>query len=131
MSGPIAVADATPWSFQFVNFRTAVNVMVRFYTDAAGTVDVGTLGTGSRDVTATNVSAAYQGNATRPTETMRDIACNIYNGTVTAMPDGQWREFSLGGGLGQITIAAAANVNPGGALAYRIFVEAVGTSSEA
>lgn len=131
MSDPIPVAGATPATFKFVNFRSAVNVQVRFYTTlaAAPADQLSPRGTGSRDLTATNVSSAFSGGSTSPTEVLRDFTSDINNGTIVAMADGRWYELALGGGMGQITLVAAANVTPGAALSYRIIVDAEGASS--
>lgn len=129
MSDPIAVADATPATFKFPNFRSSVNAQVRFYTDAGGLTEISPRGTGSRNVVATTTSAAYSGDATRPTETIREFVSDIDNGTLTAAEDGKWYVLSLGSGLGQVTLAAAANVTPGTAVTYRVFVDSEGRSA--
>ena len=131
MSDPILVADATPWSFAFSNYRSSVSVQVRFFTDLAGLVEVGSRGTGSRDLTAWNVSSAYSGKSTKPTATLRNFTSDLTNGTITGVPDGRWTELLLDGGLGQVTIAAVANTPVGGSVTYRIIVDAEGHSSAA
>ena len=128
MSDPILVAASTPWSFAFSNYRSSVSVQVRFFTDANGLVEVGTRGTGSRDLTATSVSRAYSGRSTNPTAVL-SLVSDLSSSTISALPDGQWAELLLDGGLGQVTIVAAPNVTPGGAITYRIIVEADGYSS--
>lgn len=131
MSDPIPVADATPATFKFTYFRSAVNVQVRFYTTlAAEPADqLSPRGTGSRDLTATNVSSAFSGGSTSPDEVLRNFTSDINGGSIVAMADGRWYELGLGGGMGQITLAAAANVTPGTALSYRVIVDADGSSS--
>jgi len=128
MSDPIAVASSDPWAFTFSNYRSSVNVQVRFYTDLAGETEISPRGTGSRDLTATNIAPAYAGSQTNPTSVQK-LTSDIFNGALAALPDGLWRELSLGGGLGQVTIVAAPNTTPPGALTYRIVVEAEGRSS--
>lgn len=130
MSPPILVAAATPINFVLRRRLVAVNIQVRFYTDADGLVEVGTRGTGSRDITATNISSAFEGVFGNPTRVVPNIVSDLENGTVTAMVDGKWIELLLGGaGLGQLTIAAATNTNPAGATSYRIIVDAEGSCS--
>ena len=130
MSDPIPVADADAWSFTFSNYISSVSVQVRFFTDLAGETELSPLGTGSRDLTATSRSTAYSGRQTRPTASLA-LVSNLPNGTIVAQPDGEWTALLLGGGLGQVTIAAAVNVTPGTAVTYRIVVEADGYSAPA
>jgi hypothetical protein len=131
MSDPIAVADATAATFKFTYFRASVNVQVRFYTTlAAEPADqLSPRGTGSRDIAVTNVTGAFSGDSTIPTQVLREFTSDIDGGTITAMVDGKWYELALGGGMGQLTIAAVANTTPGTALSYRIIVDAAGSSS--
>lgn len=130
MSDPIAVADETPATFKFQNFRTAVNVQVRFYSTLAAEPgdQLSPRGTGSRDLTVTNVSSAFSGGSISPTAVLRDFVSDIDGGTLTGVVDGKWYELTLGGGMGQVTISAASNVD-GAAVSYRIIVDAVGASS--
>ena len=131
MSDPIPVADETPASFKFDNFRTAVNVQVRFYTTlvAAPADQLSPRGTGSRDITATNVSSAFSGGTISPTEVLRGFTSDIDGGVLSAVPDGEWHELGLGGGMGQVTLTSAVVVTPGTALSYRLIVDAIGASS--
>lgn len=129
MSDPIAVADATPTTFKFSNFRSSVNVQVRFYTDADGRVELTPRGTGSRDIVATNTSAAYSGGPIRPTEVIREFVSDINNGSLTAAADGKWYELTLGGGMGQVTLTSAPSTTPGTAVTYRVFADAEGQSA--
>lgn len=127
MSPPILVAAATAVTFSFSGYRSNVNVQVRFYTDAEGLVPLA-IGTGSRDLTATNTSSAFQGSIVSP-GTEETFVSNIDGGTLTAAVDGTWYELGLGGSMQNITLAAAANVNPGTAVSYRIFVDSPGSSA--
>lgn len=128
ISPPILVAAATPVNFTFRERRTVVNVQVRFYTDAAGTVEMGTRGTGTRDLTATNSSSGYQGAFSNPTA-IGPFTSNINNGAIVAMVSETWYELALGGGMGQLTLVAAANVDAPGSLSYRIIADSEGDSS--
>jgi hypothetical protein len=131
MSDPIPVADETPASFKFENFRASVNVQVRFYTTlAAEPADqLSPRGTGSRDITATNVSSAFSGGTISPTSVLRGFTSDINGGALVAAADGSWYELGLGGGMGQVTLTSAAVVTPGTALSYRLIVDAIGASS--
>lgn len=128
MSPPIAVADATPVNFDFSQYRASVNVQTRFYSDAAGLVEV-TPGTGSRDISATNVSTAYEGDFSDPGTVIEDFVSAIDGGAIAGAVDGRWYELTLGGGLDNVTLTAAANTTPGTAVTYRVFVDAPGSSS--
>lgn len=108
-----------------------MNVQVRFFTDTEGMVPLAPAGIGSRNIVATNQSVAYEGNPTRSTSRLTAFQSAINNGTFAAAADATWYELGLGGGLGQVTITATANVTPGGAVTYRIFVESAGASSAA
>lgn len=59
VSPALALGTTTAQSFRFSR-RAVVNVQVRFYSDADGTVPIAA-GSGSRDLTATNVSPTYEG----------------------------------------------------------------------
>jgi hypothetical protein len=128
ISPPILVAAATPVNFTLRNRRTSCNVQVRFYTDAAGTVEMGTRGTGTRDLTATNSSSGYQGSFSAPTA-IGPFTSNINGGAITAMISETWYELGLGSGMGQLTLVAVANVNAPGSASYRIIVDSEGDSS--
>lgn len=128
MSPPIANADATAVTFTFAQYRTSVNVQVRFYTDAAGTAEMGTRGTGTRDVTATNTSTAYEGNFANP-GTTQPFVSDIDNGTIAAMVSEEWNEISLGGGMQNVTLVATVDVDAPGSVVYRIIVDAAGSSA--
>lgn len=127
MSPPIAVADATAVTFTFKHYLTSVNAQVRFYTDADGTTQMGTRGTGTRDVTATNTSTAYEGPFTNPTPT-QEFDSDINGGTITAMVSEKWYELDLGGGMQNVTLTAVSNVDAPGSATYRIIVDAPGGS---
>ena len=128
LSPPILEAASTAVRFDFSQYRLAVNVQVRYYTDAAGTVEVTPLETGSRNITATNTSTGYEGLFRSP-GVPQTFNSNINNGTIAAAADGRWYELSLGGGLQNVTLVAAPNVPPGGAVSYRIIVDAPGDSA--
>jgi hypothetical protein len=127
MSPPIAVAAATAVKFTFSQYRSLVNAQVRFYTDAAGLLPLA-VGTGSRDITATNTAEAFEGPFTSP-GTAETIVSGINGGTIVGAVDGTWYELDLGGGMQNVTLAAAANVTPGTAVSYRIFVDSPGSSA--
>jgi hypothetical protein len=126
MSPPIAVADATPVKFSFRMWRSSCNVQIRFYTDLAGTAEVATRGTGQRDVTGTNTTSAYEGTFTSPTTIVPVLVTDVPGATVANMVDGKWYSLDLGSGMGQLTLAAVADVNPGGAVTYRVIAEVEG-----
>jgi hypothetical protein len=127
MSPPLAVADATPVNFSFRLWKSSVNVQLRFYTDADGTVEVGTRGTGQRDVTATNTTSAYEGPFSDPALVVPSLVSDINGGTITNMVDGKWYEIELGSGMGQLTLAAVSDVDPVGSVTYRVIAEAEGS----
>ena len=129
MSPPILVAASTAVEFAFSQRQASVNAQVRFYTDAAGLVELSPLGTGSRDFTATNTSSAFQGQFSDPGTELRNFASNIDGGTLAAAADGKWYEIDLGSGMGNVTLVAAPNVTPGTATTYRIIVDAAGSSA--
>ena len=129
MSPPILVADATAVAFSFAQRVASVNVQVRFFTDAAGLVSLSPVGTGSRDVVATNVASAFQGPFSFPETTLSGFVSAIDGGSLSAMKDGTWYELGLGSGMGNVIIAAASNVTPGGAVTYRIIVDTAGSSA--
>jgi hypothetical protein len=123
VSPPILVADATPALFNFTR-RAAVNVQVRFYTDAAGTVPSDT-GLGSRDLTATNSSMFYERGRDSGYRA-KTLESEIDNGALMACVGGTWYEMLLGGGMQQLTLAATGGADPPGAASYRIAVDAEG-----
>lgn len=127
MSPPIAVAASTAVSFSFGQYLSSVNVEVRFYTDAAGTAQMGTRGTGTRDLTAINTSTAYEGPFRNPVDTQTFVS-DINGGSITAAVSERSYELALGGGMQNVTITAAPNVNAPGSATYRIIVDAPGGS---
>jgi len=132
MSPAIPVAASTPASFTFSLRKLSCNVQFRFYTDAAGSegADYSPRGTGSRNLTATASTTSFEGSVQSPTTVFyQPFTSDIANGTFPAMPDGQWFELGLGSGAGQVTIVATPDVTPGGAVSYRVFVDADGASS--
>ena len=129
MSPPILVADATAVVFRFSQRQATVNAQVRFFTDAAGLVELLPVGTGSRNVTATNSASAFEGEFADPGTTLTDFVSAIDSGTLTGMVDGTWYEFNFGSGMGNVILSAAVNVTPGGALSYRIIVDTAGSSA--
>lgn len=131
MSGPIAVASATAYKFTFSGYQTSVNVQMKFYTDAAGETALAPLGTGSRDITATTTTSAFQGSFRNPEPATQTFTSNINGGSISAAVDGRWYELALGSGMQNVTLAAAANVTPGTAVSYRIIVDASGSSEAA
>ena len=128
MSPPILVAASTAVAFTFAQRQSSVNVQVRFFTDAAGLVELSPLGTGSRDVTAINTASAFEGQFADP-GTVLGFTSDINGGTLAAMADGKWYELGLGAGMGNVTIAAAPNTTPGTAVSYRIIVDTAGSST--
>lgn len=130
MSAPIAVASATAYKFSFAGYQASVNVQVKFYTDAAGTTPLAPLGTGSRDITATNTSTAFEGQFRNPTPT-QTFDSTIDDGTITGAVDGRWYEIPLGSGMQNVTLVAVANVTPGTAVSYRLIVDTQGSSEAA
>jgi hypothetical protein len=128
MSPPILVAASTAIKFSFSQRQASVNAQVRFYTDAAGLVELAPLGTGSRAVTATNTATAFEGLFSSPGATLSNFDNDINGGTITAAVDGRWYEIALGSGMGNLTLVAAPNVTPGTAVTYRIIVDAAGSS---
>lgn len=128
MSPPILVAAATAVKFSFLQYQRSVNVQTRFYTDAAGLVPLA-IGTGARDITATNTASAYEGQFADPGTTESSFVSSIDGGAISAAVDGRWYELGLGGGMQNVTLTAAVNVSPGTAVSYRIFVDAPGSSA--
>lgn len=126
MSPPIAVADATPVHFSFRLWKPSCNVQIRFFTDAEGTIEVGTLGTGQRDLTVTNTASAYEGPFSDPTARATFVS-NLTNGVIANVVDGKWIEVPFGSGMGNMTIVAAADSNPIGSATYRVIAEVEGT----
>lgn len=116
---PLASTDAQAFTF---SRRTVLNVQVRFYLDAAGTVPIAA-GTGSRDLTATNVTPVFVERVAihAPVENAID------GGTRAGCVGGTWYLLGLGGGLQQANIAASGGVDPGGAASYRIVVDVEAT----
>lgn len=128
MSPPILVGASTAVAFTFSQRQSSVNVQVRFFTDTAGLVELAPLGTGSRDVTATNSSSAFQGPFSNPGTTLSFVS-DINGGTLTGMVDGKWYELDLGANMGNVILVAAPNVSPGTAASYRIIVDVAGSSA--
>lgn len=128
MSPPILVAASTAVAFTFSQRMPSVNVQVRFFTDAEGLIELAPVGTGSRDVTATNSATAFEGQFSDPGTTLTFTSA-INGGTLSAMVDGTWYELDLGSNMGNVIIAAAPNVTPGGAVSYRIIVDTAGSSA--
>ena len=126
MSAPILVADSTAVSFPFRLQRSAVSIQVRFYTDAEGLAEMGTRGTGTRDVTVTNTSTGYEGPFKAPVVVVPSFVSNIDGGVLAAMVSETWYELDLGSGLGEVTVVAVPNVDAPGSLTYRIIVDAEG-----
>lgn len=128
MSPPILVAASTAVKFTFSQRQLSANVQVRFFTDVDGLISLSPLGTGSRDITATNTSTAFQGLFSTPGTTLENLISNIDDGVLTAAADGMWHEILLGSGMGNITLVAVANVTPITAVTYRLIVDAAGSS---
>lgn len=126
MSPPIAVASAALVRFSFRQFRSSVNVQVVFYSDAEGTAQIAG-GTGLRDVTAYNESDAFEGPFTDRTA-QQSFVSTIDEGTLLGMVDLRWYQLFLGAGMQNVLLSGAVNVNPGGAVTYRIVVESAGES---
>lgn len=113
-SAAILVANATSTSFTLLGSPTAVNVAVVFYTDADATDgNEVAAGSGTRDLT---ISATVG----EPVSGAK-VAFGFDGGTVSALAARSFKTFSFGVPADSVTIAAAANSTPGGALAYRIW----------
>jgi hypothetical protein len=114
-SAAILVANATATTFRFDGSPSTANLAVVFYTSAgAATGDEVAVGSGSRDLTIT----ATVGD---PVSSVK-LSFAFDGGTVTALAGRTFKTFSAGVPMDSITVAAAANSTPGGALAYRIWV---------
>jgi hypothetical protein len=128
MSPPIAVGDSTEVFYEFRLRERTINVQYRFYTDTEGEVELTPAGAGLRVVTATNTSNAFEGPFSRPVDTQEDLESSINNGTLASAVDARWYEFFLGSGMSNVTISAAPDTTPGGAVTYRVIVDAPGSS---
>lgn len=127
MSAAIPVAASTDFVCRFTNYQQSVNVLILFYTDADGNVELSPQA-GDRDVSVTTTQQAYAGHPNRPTEIKRDVVSSLVSGTTT-LAAGETDELLFGAGAGNATFSAAPNTTPGTAVSYRIFVEAPGSSS--
>lgn len=126
MSPPIAVANADVVRYEFKTYRDSVNVQVVFYSDANGTVQIAG-GTGLRDITAENEAEAFEGQFADPGPEQQFLS-GMEKGSLLGAVDGRWYELLLGGGMQNVLLSAVANVNPGGAVTYRLIVDAPGSS---
>ena len=124
MSPPIPVASSDAQIFQFKGLVDTCNVQVRFFSDAAGTVEIAP-GTGSRDITATTLVSAYEGPAGRPTAVVTDVLTGLDRGTLAAAVDGVEYALDFGAGAPNVRLVVAPNVTPGGAATYRVYVSSV------
>lgn len=121
VSPPIAVADATVFDVSFSQARSGCNVAIVFYdTAAAEPGDEIAAGTGSRDITVqaeTRGEPADKDNAT-------SLVIELDDGTLVAADARTWYPVAFGNTLLRgIRITSVQDVDPGGAVSYRIWVK--------
>lgn len=130
VSPPIPVADDTPLDCELTIRRLSVNVQFRYYSDAAGTLEVVPRGGGTRDLVATNRASGFVGDFRNPTAVIAPFVSDVEGGTLSTAVSERWYELNLGSGFGQLTITAAGlGADAPGAATYRIVVDADGKSS--
>lgn len=121
---PVGAPVAT--TFDFPQYRVAVNAQIRFFSDAAGLVPIA-YGTGSATLTATNRTAFVRGPRTDPSfiggVSGTAIESGYAGGTIAGAVGGVWQEFTLGAGSTSLTITPSVIVPPGGAVTYAIVID--------
>lgn len=125
-AGPaIAVGSPTGSRFNFNDRRLAVNVQIRFFSDASGLVTIAG-GTGSATLTATHEATMFRGSRRDPEQI--DAGANVESTfamtAATGCVDGEWQEITLGGGTSSIVITPSSLALPAGAVTYSIVVDA-------
>lgn len=125
-AGPaIAVGSPVATRFNFNDRRLAVNVQLRFFTDADGLVSLAG-GTGSATLTATHSAPMFRGSRRDPEQI--DAGANVESTfamtAIAGAVDGEWQELTLGGGTSSVVITPSALVVPGSAVTYSIIVDA-------
>ena len=128
-AGPaIAVGSPVATRFNFNDRRLAVNVQIRYFSDAAGLATIAG-GTGSATLTATHSAVMFRGTRNAATDaTLIDggavVDSTFTSAAVVGAVDGEWQEFALGGGTSVIVVTPSVLVTPGGAVSYSIVVDA-------
>lgn len=127
MSPSIPVADATSWTAAFPQPVQGANITIVFYsTSAALEGDAIAVGTGSRNVTVTYeaIGRANTPSVTSPDTVDQRLELGYEGGTAVTVNARKMRGFSFGAKSARsCTVSAVANVNPGGATHYRIWIE--------
>ena len=117
-SPPQVLAFTGPLEFRFAS-RKAVKVQVRFYEDAAGTIEIA-YGTGTRDVVATTTDLVID----LTTDYSAEIE-SAYAGGAKLLTGGTWTEFEFADGAVRAAFACSGGANPAGppvALSYRVIL---------
>ena len=125
-AGPaIAVGSPVATRFNFNVTRGAVNVQIRFFSDAAGLVTIAG-GTGSATLTATHSATMFRGSRLDPEriDAGADVDSTFNSTPIAGAVDGEWQEFALGGGTSVVVITPSVIAAPGGAVTYSIVVDA-------
>ena len=115
-SPPIAVADATPWTW--VGQAEALSYQVRFYATEPARDEVAQTG-GGRTVSITVRDRIYYPDL----DLFGDHVSTIENAPPTLVVAGQWKILRLGLGEQSVVFSAAQATDPVGATHYRIVVK--------
>ena len=115
-SPPIAVADATPWTWRG-NAPTALEYQVRFYASAGGLDELAQSGGRTVSLGLTEQWFYESDGATRT------HASTLVNTPPTLIPGGVWHVLGTALGQGQVTFTAVQGTEPAGATHYRILVK--------
>ena len=115
-SPPIAVADATPWTW--VGQAEALSYQVRFYATEPALDELAQTG-GDRTVSITVNDRLYYPDL----DLFGDHTSTIENAPPTLVHGGQWKILRLGLGEKRVVFSAAQAGDPAGSTHYRIVVK--------
>ncbi len=129
-AGPaIPVGSPTSTRFNLERPLTAVNVQIRFFSDAAGLVPIAP-GAGTATLTATHEATMMRGTPISPEliNSGAQVLSAFSSGSIVGAAAATWQELALGGGTATVTITPSALVPPPGAVTYSIVIDTEGRS---
>lgn len=130
--GPaIPIASPTATRCDFRAHVDAVNVQIRFFTDADGLVPIAP-GTGSATLTSTSDAVAYRSprSAGERVPVSGDrVQSHWVSAAIVGAVGGTWNVMDLGAGTDTLTITPSVIVPPGGAVTYSIGFDCDGVVS--
>lgn len=124
ISNPVLVASSAAQSFTLPQARSGVDIAVVFYTSALALPgEEIASGTGTRDIIVTGIARGFASDSYQPAEPGLEMLFD--GGTVSALAARTLKGFSFGAQqLRSFAVEASGGADPGGAVAYRIWVYA-------